>query len=42
MIGTIFELMDIFSLGKYDGTELGSNFGTTDGKIEVFLLGATL
>ena len=34
--------MDRFSLGIYDGTDLGSTVGTEDGKFEVLLLGTLL
>ena len=42
MLGTSFVSMDRFSLGTYDGTELGCTVGNLDGKVEVLLLGASL
>ena len=42
MLGTTLADMDIFSMGTYDGTELGSTDGNADGKFEVFLLGTSL
>ena len=34
--------MHIFSLGTYDGTEMVSTDGTSDGKFEVLLIDASL
>ena len=42
MLVTTLGDMDRFSMGAYDGTELGSNDGTADGKFEVLLLGVSL
>ena len=42
MLGTSFGYMDRFSLGTYDVTEIICTVGTSDGKIVVLLLGASL
>ena len=42
MLGTSFLYMDRFSLGTYDGTDLGCTVSTSDGMFEVLLLGASL
>ena len=42
MLGITLGDMDRFSLGIYDGTELGSTYGNVDGKFEVLLLGASI
>ena len=38
MIGTTLGAIYRLSLGKYDGTDLGSPDGTSDGEFEVLML----
>ena len=35
VFGTTFGAMDRLSMSTYDGTDLGSNYGTADGKFDV-------